>query len=67
LKELYILLNSERLLEVLKVSGVTDSTVASLLLSLEASIVILQDTDKQTLKFLFLIGLLPGGVFKDEL
>lgn len=41
LKELYELLNSEKLLEVLKVDGVTDSTVASLCLSLEASIIVL--------------------------
>ena len=39
--DLYKLLNSEKLLEVLKVDGVTDSTVASLCLSLEASMIML--------------------------
>lgn len=66
LREVYELLNSERLLEVLKVDGVTNSTVASLCLSLEASIALLQD-QADTLSFFYLIGLLPGGIFKDEL
>jgi hypothetical protein len=42
LKDLYMLLNSANLTESLAVDGVTDSTVASLVISLEASISILQ-------------------------
>lgn len=44
----------------------TDSTVASLCLSLEASIIVLEKEDQFTLHFFYLVGLLPGGVFKDE-
>lgn len=68
LKELYQLLNSDRLIEVLKVDGVKDSTVASLCLSLEASIAVLQEkNDERTIGLFFMIGLLPGGIFKNEL
>jgi hypothetical protein len=41
LKELYMLLNSKEMHDVLQVDGIKDSTVASLRLSLEASIKIL--------------------------
>ena len=52
---------------VLSVDGITDSTVASLRLSLEASILILEKEDKESLDFFFLIGLLPGGVSSEDL
>jgi hypothetical protein len=42
LKELYMLLNSKEMHEVLKIDGIKDSTVASLRLSLELSIKILE-------------------------
>ena len=38
LKELYTVLNSKEMHDILSVDGITDSTVASLRLSLEASI-----------------------------
>ena len=47
--------------------GIKDSTVASLRLSLEASIKILEREDKEGLSFFFFIGMLPGGVSADEL
>lgn len=53
--------------EVLKVDGITDSTVASLRLSLEASIKILEKEDKECLRFFFFIGMLPGGVYEEDL
>ncbi len=65
--ELYDMLNSEKLHEVLRVDGVTDSTVASLCLSIEVSITVLQKEDTVALSLFYLIGLLPGGIFKDEL
>ena len=49
LKELYNLLNSKEMYEVLKVDDIKDSTVASLRLSLEASIIILEREDKRSL------------------
>jgi len=67
LKELYMLLNSKEMHEILKVDGITDSTVASLRMSLEASIKILEKEDKMCLRFFFLIGMLPGGVFGEDL
>lgn len=63
LKELYLLLSSKEMHDILKVDGITDSTVASLRLSLEASIKILEKEDKVCLQFFFLIGMLPGGVY----
>jgi hypothetical protein len=65
LKELYLLLNSKEMHDVLKVDGISDSTVASIRLSLEASIKILQKEDTESLKFFFFLGLLPGGVYED--
>ena len=47
--------------------GIKDSTVASLRLSLEASIKILEREDKEGLSFFFFIGMLPGGVSEEEL
>ena len=44
----------------------TDSTVASLCLSIEASIIMLKNEDQATLSFFYLIGLLPGGIMKDD-
>lgn len=67
LKELYMLLNSKEMHDVLSVDGITDSTVASLRLSLEATIKIIEKEDKESLEFFFLIGMLPGGVSDDEL
>ncbi len=64
LKDLYLLLNSKEMHDVLKVDGIKDSTVASLRLSLEASISVL---DKESLSFFFLIGMLPGGIDENEL
>ncbi len=49
LKELYLCLNSNEMLEVLKVDGISNSTVASLRLSLEASIKLLQKEDSECL------------------
>ena len=46
---------------------IKDSTVASLRLSLEASIKILEKEDKEGLSFFFFIGMLPGGVTEEEL
>ena len=51
--------------EVLKVDGISDSTVASLRMSLEVSIKLLQKEDHDALKFFFFIGLLPGGVYEN--
>ena len=62
LKELYMLLNSDSLTECLAIDGVTDSTVASLILSIEASVSILQKEDEYALQFFYMIGLLPGGI-----
>ena len=67
LKDLYLLLNSKEMHEVLQVDGIKDSTVASLRLSLEVSIKILEKEDKQSLSFFFFIGMLPGGVLEEEL
>jgi hypothetical protein len=67
LKELYDLLNSDKLLETLTVDGVKDQAVASLCLSLEISVGILEKDDQNALAFFYLIGLLPGGIFKKEL
>lgn len=53
--------------DVLRVDGIQDSTVASLRLSLEASLMVLEREDKEGLKFFFLIGMLPGGAFSEEL
>lgn len=53
--------------DVLKVDGITDSTVASLRLSLEASLKILEKEDKNCLRFFFFIGMLPGGVYEEDL
>lgn len=58
---------SKEMHDVLSVDGITDSTVASLRLSLEASILILEKEDKEALQFFFMIGLLPGGVSDEEL
>ena len=58
---------SKEMHDVLSVDGITDSTVASLRLSLEASILILEKEDKKALQFFFMIGLLPGGVSDEEL
>jgi hypothetical protein len=67
LKDLYLMLNSKEMHDVLKVEGITDSTVASLRLSLEASIKILEKDDLECLRFFFLIGMLPGGVYEQDL
>jgi hypothetical protein len=62
-----MLLNNEQLHKVLQEDGVQDSTVASLCLSIEASIMMLQSDDVNSLSLFYLIGLLPGGIFKEEL
>lgn len=62
-----MMLNSKEMHEVLQVDGIQDSTVASLRLSLEASIKILDKEDKKSLQFFFLIGMLPGGIKEEEL
>ena len=49
LKDLYLMINSKEMHEVLKVDGITDSSVASLRLSLEASIKVLEREDKKSL------------------
>jgi hypothetical protein len=67
IKDLYLLLTSKEMHDVLKVDGISDSTVASLRLSLEASIKVLEKEDKESLRFFFLMGMLPGGVTEDEL
>lgn len=67
LKDLYLLLNSKEMHDVLKVDGIKDQTVASLRLSLEASLKFLSSEDNQSLRFFFLIGMLPGGVYEQEL
>ncbi|CDW71451.1 UNKNOWN [Stylonychia lemnae] len=67
LKELYLLLNSKQMFDTLKVEGIEDSTVASLRVSLEASITVLQREDPSAYNFFFLIGMLPGGIEEDEL
>lgn len=67
LKELYNLLNSKEMYDVLKVDGIEDSTVASLRLSLEVSVKVLQKEEPEALNFFFFIGMLPGGIEEDEL
>ena len=67
LKDLYMMLDSPNLAECLAVDGVTDSTVGSLVRSLEVSVAILQNEDKYSLQFFYMIGLLPGGVYDYEL
>jgi hypothetical protein len=67
LKELYILLSSDKLISSLAVDGVKDQAIASLCLSLEISVTILEKDDHDALAFFYLIGLLPGGIFKYEL
>ena len=67
LKDLYLLLNSKEMHDVLQVDGIKDSTVASLRLSLEASIKIMQKEDSESLQFFFFIGMLPGGIEEEEL
>lgn len=62
-----MLLNTKEMYDVLKVDGIEDSTVASLRLSLEVSIKVLQNEDLQALQFFFLIGMLPGGIEEEEL
>jgi hypothetical protein len=42
LKELYMMLNSKEMHEILQVDGITDSSVASLRVSLEASLMVLE-------------------------
>jgi hypothetical protein len=49
LLQLYNLLNSDNLASSLAVDGVTDSTVASLIISIEASVSILQKEDEYAL------------------
>ena len=53
--------------DVLKVDGIEDSTVASLRLSLEVSVKVLQKEEPEALNFFFFIGMLPGGIEEDEL
>jgi hypothetical protein len=67
LKELYILLSSDKLISSLAVDGAKDQAIASLCLSLEISVNILEKDDHDALAFFYLIGLLPGGIFKNEL
>ena len=67
LSDLYLLLTSKEMHDVLKVDGISDSTVASLRLSLEASIKVIDKEAKESLRFFFLMGLLPGGAFEEEL
>ncbi len=67
LKELYMLLSSDSLINTLTVDGVKDQAVASLCLSLEISVEILEKDDHDALAFFYLIGLMPGGIFKSEL
>jgi len=67
LKELYLLLNSKEMHEVLKVDGITDSVVASVRVSLEASLKFLERDSPETYRFFFLIGMLPGGILDFEL
>lgn len=67
LKELYLLLNSKEMHDVLKVDGITDSVVASVRVSLEASLKFLEKDNPETYRFFFLIGMLPGGVYEYEL
>jgi len=67
LKELYDLLSSSSMNEVLRVEGIQDSTVASLRVSLEASIQILEKEDAESYNFFFMLGMLPGGATGEEL
>ena len=59
------MLNSKEMHDVLKVDGISNSTVASLRLSLEASIKMLEKENKESLQFFFFVGLLPGGIYED--
>ena len=67
LKQLYLMLDSKEMHKVLEVDGIKDSTVASLRVSLEASIKVLEKEDPQSLQFFFFIGMLPGGIEEEEL
>jgi hypothetical protein len=59
------MLNSKEMHEVLKVEGISNSTVASLRMSLEASVRIVEKQSKESLSFFFMIGLLPSGINED--
>ncbi len=65
LRELYETLSSSEMTEVLKVEGIQDSAVASLRVSLEASLQVLEREDPDTYSFFYFLGLLPGGVSED--
>lgn len=67
LVRLYQTLNSKEMHEILKVDGIEDCTVASLRVSLEASVMMLEKEDPVALELFFLIGLMPGGVNEDQL
>ena len=41
--------------------------MASLRVSLEASIKVLEKDDKEALSFFYLVGMLPSGIFEEEL
>ena len=48
--------------ELLKVEGIHDSSVASLRVSLEASLTVLEREESETYSFFYMMGLLPGGI-----
>jgi len=65
--DLYKTLNSKEMHEILKVDGIENCSMASLRVSLEASVNVLRKDDHESLIVFYLIGLLPGGVNEEQL
>lgn len=67
LTDLYNMLTSNQLCEILKSENIEDEVMASLRLSVHVSVQMIEETDPECLKLFLLLGFLPGGIRDDEL
>lgn len=67
LVDLYKMLTSNQLCEMLKLERIEDGVMASLRLSVHCSVEMILKSDPASLQLFLILGLLPGGIRKDEL
>jgi hypothetical protein len=56
------MLTSEEMMEMLRIDGIKENSMASLRVSLEASLNYIEKDYPCAFNFFFFIGLLPGGI-----
>ena len=67
LVDLYTMLTSNKLCEILKSEEIEDKMMASLRISVQVSVSMINESDPKSMQLFFLLGLLPGGIGVDDL